>query len=232
MLELFPEGFEESETPDYLELAAYTDAEGEQRLRAACDGIVSLPVEPDWADRWRVFHRPVLVGPLWVGPPWDEAPPGPVAVVIDPGRAFGTGAHATTRLCLQLLTANPAGSLLDVGCGSGVLAIAGAKLGCDPVVALDDDPAAVAAARANAARNGVSIEVREADAFAGPLPAADSVVANLTLALVEGLAQRLSSPRLIASGYLESDEPDLPGFRPRERLTVDGWAADVFERFT
>lgn len=232
MLDLFPEGFEESETPDYLELAAYTDGVGEERLRAVYDAVVSVPVEPDWADRWRVFHRPVLVGPLWIGPPWDEAPPGPVAVVIDPGGAFGTGAHATTRLCLELLAASPAGSLLDVGCGSGVLAIAGAKLGCDPVVALDDDPAAVAAARENAARNAVSIDVREADAFAGPLPAVDSVVANLTLVQVEGLAQRLSSPRLIASGYLEDDEPALPGFRRRERLTAEGWAADVFERFS
>src|SRR5437016_3537985 len=82
----------------------------------------AAPVENGWEDRWRDFHRPIRIGPLWVGPPWEEAPPGAVAVWIDPGRAFGTGAHPTTRLCLELLLDVRRGSLLDVGCGSGVIA--------------------------------------------------------------------------------------------------------------
>ena len=89
-------------------------------------------VEAGWEDRWREFHRPVRVGPLWIGPPWETAPGDALAVVIDPGRAFGTGAHPTTRLCLELLLDLPRTSLLDVGCGSGVLSIAAARLGFGP----------------------------------------------------------------------------------------------------
>jgi ribosomal protein L11 methyltransferase len=230
MLELFPEGFEESPRPGFVELAAYTDGDGEERLRRAFGVVSSAPVEPDWADRWREFHRPVEAGPFWVGPPWEPLPRGGLAIVIDPGRAFGTGAHPTTRLCLELLGAGPTGSLLDVGCGSGVLAIAGAKLGYAPVLAVDVDPEAVAATRTNADRNGVAIEARQVDGLVDPLPAVGIAVANLTLAQVEALAPRLAAGRLIASGYVETESPAVAGFEQRERRTAEGWAADVFER--
>ena len=229
MVELFPEGFEESETTDGLTLAAYTDADGEQRLSAAFGAVESVPVEPDWADRWREFHRPVRVGPFWVGPPWERPADDALAIVIDPGRAFGTGAHATTRLCLELLAELPPGSALDVGSGSGVLAIAAAKRGFSPVIALDSDPAAVEATRANAERNAVAVEARRSDALAEPLPDADVALANLTLGDVQALAARLSSRWLIASGYLASDRPSVAPFDPRCRRTAEGWAADVFE---
>jgi ribosomal protein L11 methyltransferase len=231
MLELFPEGFEESETAGGIELAAYTDADGASRLREAFGAVESIAVEADWPDRWREFHRPVRTGPFWVGPPWERPPDDAVAIVIDPGRAFGTGAHPTTRLCLELLaSAPPSGALLDVGCGSGVLAIAGAKLGFGPAIALDSDPAAVEATLANAERNSVPLDVRLGDALVDPLPAAYAVLANLTRADVEALALRLAAPRLIASGYLESDAVAASGFERRERRTAEGWAADLFER--
>jgi ribosomal protein L11 methyltransferase len=230
MLELFPEGFEEAERPHDIEFAAYTAASGEQRLRRTFGVITTAPVQADWADRWREFHVPVLVGPFWIGPPWERPPADVLPVVIDPGRAFGTGAHPTTRLCLELLGTAQPGSLLDIGCGSGVLAIAAAKLRFPSVVAIDSDAVAVAAARANAARNGVGIEVREADALDGLLPAADIAVANLSLSGLEALGDRLRARLLIASGYLEKDVPRLPNFERRERRTAEGWAADVFER--
>ena len=229
MVELFPEGFEESETTDGLTLVAYTDADGEERLSDAFGAVESAPVEPDWADRWREFHRSVRVGPFWVGPPWERPPDDALAIVIDPGRAFGTGAHATTRLCLELLAELPPASALDVGSGSGVLAIAAAKRGFRPVVALDSDLAAVDATRANAERNAVVVEVRRSDALAEPLPYADVALANLTLADVQALAPRLSSRWLVASGYLASDRPSLAPFERRRRCTAEGWAADVCE---
>jgi ribosomal protein L11 methyltransferase len=128
MLELFPDGFEEVERTDSVELAAYTDPGGEERLMQVFTGTSASDVEEGWEERWREFHRPVRIGPLWVGPPWEHPPPVAIAVVVDPGRAFGTGAHPTTRLCLEALLDLQRGSLLDVGCGSGVLAIAAALL--------------------------------------------------------------------------------------------------------
>jgi ribosomal protein L11 methyltransferase len=172
----------------------------------------------------------VLVGPLWVGPPWETAPQGALAVTIDPGRAFGTGAHPTTRLCLELLAELPRGDLLDVGCGSGVLAIAAARLGFAPVVAVDVAEAAVAATRENAAVNGVELDVRHADALSAPLPEAGVVVANVSAAFVRELQPHPATRTVLASGYLAADHPEIAGFRAGERRLADGWAADLHLR--
>ncbi len=127
----------------------------------------------DWPASLRAFHRPVEVGPLRLRPPWEPTTPDLLDLVIDPGMAFGTGQHATTHGCLELLVDRPPGPVLDIGCGSGVLAIAAARLGHAPVRAIDNDPDAVAATADNAAANGLSIDVRTAVAGAEPLPAAD-----------------------------------------------------------
>jgi ribosomal protein L11 methyltransferase len=226
MLELFPGGFEEREASDGVELAAYTDAGGEERLWQAFGAGASEAVADDWADRWRRFHRPVRVGDVWIGPPWEPRPRG-LAVVIDPGRAFGTGAHATTRLSLELLQRVPRGSLLDLGCGSGVLAIAAARLGFAPVRAFDSDPQAIEATRGNAAANGVAVDAVLADVTRDPLPRADVAVANMTLAAVEQLAGRLRTRLLLSSCYLVSEQPRAGRFRLIERASEDGWAADL-----
>ena len=191
-------------------------------------GLTAEPVRAGWEDAWREFHRSVTVGPVWVGPPWEEPPPGTLAVVIDPGRAFGTGAHPTTRLALELLVEQPRGSLLDAGCGSGVLAIAAAKLGFAPVSAGDDDPQALDVTRDNAARNAVELDVRPLDAVAGELPYADVVVANIALDVVEALALRVSCRRLVLSGYLAGDRPAAPGYVQLARREAAGWAADAY----
>ena len=230
MLELFPGGFEELESEDALELAAYTNAAGEERLWQAFGGAAASEVEDGWEERWRQFHRPVRVGSLWIGPPWEEPDADATAVVIDPGRAFGTGGHPTTQLCLQLLQRTERGSLLDVGCGSGVLSIAAVKLGFDPVVAIDFDPQAVEATERNAVENEVVIDVRLADLRDEPLPEADVAVANIAAEAVAALGGRLRTPRAITSGYLASDEPRLAEYRRKERLSEGGWAADLHVR--
>ena len=229
MLDLFPEGFEELDRPDGVELVAYTDAGGEERLWHAFGGVRAENVAADWRDRWKEFHRPVQVGPLWLGPPWHEPPPGTTAIVIDPGRAFGTGSHPTTQLCVELLLELERGSLADLGCGSGVLGIAAAKLGFGPVVALDSDEHAVEATRANVAANGVELEARIADVLADELPAADVTLANITRPTLEELAPRLRTRWLIGSGYLPTDASTLAGFRHVRRITRDSWAADLWE---
>ena len=228
MIELFPEGFEELEHDGDVELAAYARGGDEERFWQVFGPGPAVPIPSGWEDAWKRFHRPIRIGALWVGPPWEEPDADAVAVVIDPGRAFGTGAHATTRLCLELLLEQPPASLLDVGCGSGVLAIAGAKLGFAPVTALDTDPDAVVATNTNAASNAVELTVAQVDAAVDELPEADVAVANVTAAAVAGIAPRLRARTLIASGYLAPEAPRPPGWNRVERRSSGGWVADVF----
>ncbi|MGH2977109.1 MAG: 50S ribosomal protein L11 methyltransferase [Gaiellaceae bacterium] len=163
-------------------------------------------------------------GAAGVGPPWEEPPAGAVAVVIDPGRAFGTGAHATTRLCLELLQEVEATSLLDVGCGSGVLSVAAAKLGFAPVTAVDLDEVALETTRANAAANGVAVDAET------ELRRSSLAVMNIALDVVERMLPELPVERAITSGYLERDAQRAEGWRRLERRVRDGWAADLLER--
>jgi len=229
MLALFPEGFEEVDRNGSTELVVYTDAAGEERVWHVFGATRSTEVEDGWEDRWQSFHRPVEVGRLWIGPPWEQPTAGALAVVIDPGRAFGTGAHPTTRLCLGLLQSVEPGPLLDVGCGSGVLAIAAARLGFEPVLAVDIEPAAVEATRVNAETNGVRVDVRLVGAT-DALPSASIAVANISLAGVSSAVERLDAQTLIASGYLAADQPEPAGWAHGNRVVLDGWAADVFVR--
>lgn len=246
LLELAPSGVEEVQVaPEVVEYAVY-GAPGElpelPALRAAAGGayvdVRTEEIADDWAERWRSFHRPlVIAGRLTVRPPWE--PPGDTAidVVVDPGQAFGTGAHATTRLCLELMldAAGRAsrGSFVDLGCGSGVLAIVAARLGWSPVTALDHDRAATAAAAENAARNGVELDVRLFDLRHEQVPDAELVVANvLARPLVEwsGLQRRLA-PELILSGLLVTEADAVAGAfaargrRERARRVSGEWAA-------
>ena len=229
LLELVPAGLEEVVDGNAVELAAYVPVAQVDALLAAFPGAVVEPVPQGWEDAWRSFHHPVTVGGLWVGPPWEEAPDAGSAVVIDPGRAFGTGAHPTTQLCVELLATTAArGSLLDVGCGSGVLAIAGIRLGFGPVVAVDVDPVAVETTVANAVTNAVELDARLIDAESGVLPAVEVAVANVLLRPVEAILGSLDAAEAITSGYLAGERPAHDGWEHVETATLDGWAADRF----
>jgi ribosomal protein L11 methyltransferase len=230
MLELFPEGFVEQLIGEAVELVAYTDEAGAGRLRESFGEVATVPVAPGWEEEWKRFHVPVVVGSLWIGPPWEQPPAQLTAVVIDPAQAFGTGAHATTRLCLELLEELERGSVLDVGCGSGVLAIAAAKLGFGPVFAVDTDPAAIEATESNAAENGVELQVVQADARSDPLPVVDIVLANLDLPTLASLTRPFDCRLLVTSGYYVPERPTLDGFRPVTRRTRENWAADLHAR--
>ena len=230
MLELAPDGFEERDRGNEVELAAYTDSHGGSRIARAFGSAQEDDVPSDWAERWRTFHRPARAGPFWIGPSWEGAPDDAIAIVIDPGLAFGTGGHATTRLCLDLLAEVPPGSLLDAGCGSGVLSIAAAKLGFSPVHALDDDPFAVETTVANAKANDVALVATAGDVTRSTLPTVDVAVANIALETVERVASSVQARELVVSGYLERDAPSTPGWTHVERRILDGWAADRLRR--
>ncbi len=285
LLELAPSGVEEAEVgEDVLEYAVY-GSPGElpqlPDLRAAAGEalveVATSELPDDWGERWKRFHRPVLiespgiVSGLHVRPPWE--PPADrkdvEEIVIDPGQAFGTGAHATTRMCLELLlelaaeksaTERPvdgdrgaeteamgegprgevsehgrrgevpehgrrgeafehgSGALVDVGTGSGVLAIAAARLGFGPVLGLDNELESVEAARENARVNGVALQTRSFDLRRGRLPtvggvAAPTVLANLLKPLLLELARSIeyAPDDLIAGGLLTEQVDEVVG---------------------
>jgi ribosomal protein L11 methyltransferase len=229
MLAIVPGGFEERDVERGVELVAYVDGRVQELLRATFGEVVAEPVEAGWEHRWRAFHRPVRAGGIWICPLWELPPAGEPAVVVDPGRAFGTGAHPTTRLCVELLARAERGSMLDAGCGSGVVAVAAARLGFEPVFALDVDEAAVEAARETARANRLEVTVTQRDVLRDELPAVDLVVANIELHAVEELLSRRPAARAITSGYLASERLRAPDWRAADRLELDGWAADALE---
>jgi ribosomal protein L11 methyltransferase len=201
---LAPNGVEEERGPGYVEYAIY-GGEGElpelgEIEVAAGDALVEVvatEVPDDWADRWQDFHKPLLVGGrLWLRPSWEAPREGTIDVVVDPGRAFGTGAHPTTRLCLELLLELAAagearGPLTDLGTGSGVLAIAAAKLGWGPVRGYDHEQPAIEAAAANAAVNGVELDLEQRNLREGLPELSPTVVANMTAPVLRVVAEQL-----------------------------------------
>lgn len=267
LLELAPGGVEEVDiSAEVVEYAVYGPP-GElpalPDLQVAAGGALvevrTTEVADDWADRWRSFHRPLVLGDrLVVRPPWSEPGQAALDLVIDPGRAFGTGAHATTSLCLELLldlerpvafratgselvppTAPTPPAVIDLGCGSGVLGIAAARLGWTPVLGLDFDPLAVDATLENARVNRVPgvVSAQRFDLRSSPVPAAPLVLANLLAPLLLIWCSQLASgmasrpERVIASGLLEREADPIAdafagvGLRERDRRVHGEWAA-------
>ena len=248
LLELAPGGLEEREVEggavEYVLYGAPGEVPDLGEVRAAAGGalveVTTSEIPDDWSERWKAFHRPVDVSwrlrRLRVRPPWEPPLDGDgVDLVIDPGQAFGTGAHHTTRLCLELLLElEPAGALADWGCGTGVLAIAAARLGWDPVLACDWEAASVEATRENAAVNGApGIAVTRADLRREAGPWAPTVLANLVRPLLLEVAAGMERPpeRMILSGLLREEAAEVAaafarhGLRERDRRHGGEWAA-------
>jgi ribosomal protein L11 methyltransferase len=252
LLDLAPDGLEESAHDDLVEFAIY-GAPGEVPELPAVEATIggrlvdvsTTTVPDDWRERWKVWHRPVDVSwrfrRLRVRPPWEpplreSADHETIELVIDPGQAFGTGAHATTRLCLELLLRLEPheGPFADWGCGSGVLSLAAAKLGYAPVLGIDVEPESLLASEENAAANGVAFEVRRHNLRTQPAPYAPTVAANLVRPLLLMVADRLEDPpeTLIVSGLLREEADEIAqvygerfGYRETERLHGVEWAA-------
>ena len=207
--------------------------------------------EEDWANVWKQFYKPLRIGRrLVVTPPWEKVTAGrdDVVVVMDPGMAFGTGTHETTRLCLELIEKHlkKGDRMLDVGTGSGILSIAGAKLGASLVRAYDIDPVAVRVARENVAANGVdgAVVCGQSDLLRGVDRAAapyDLVSANIVADILIRMAPDVPAlmregARLIASGVIEGRKNDVraamerAGLRMVDEAEQSDWTALVFEK--
>ena len=262
LLELSPAGVEARDLDggavEYVIYGAPGELPALPDLRAAAGGalveVSTSEVADDWDERWKEFHQPIEagglrvrapwhepvdVGPLHVRPPWEPPKPDALELVIDPGQAFGTGGHATTRLCLELLlTLEPEGPLADWGCGTGVLAIAAAKLGFEPVVAVDYDPLSVDATVENARVNAVTLTADRVNLRETPGPHAPTVCANLLRPLLLEVAARLerAPDRMILSGLLREEADEVAAaFAPHglvetERRHLSEWSALLLRR--
>jgi len=247
LLELAPAGVEQRDGAGWVEYAVYgapgelpSLPEGDAEIAGATVRVRGEEVADDFSERWKRFHTAVLVGGrLWVRPPWEpsSARPGVENIVVDPGQAFGTGAHPTTRGCLELLLDLPAeGSLADLGCGSGVIAITAARLGFGPVTALDHERAAVEATEAGARANGVRLaRVALADLRECSPPGAHVITANLMRPLLLRVAALMTEPPrwLILSGLLDHEAEEVVGafahHEERRRISDLGWTSVLLE---
>ena len=248
----------DSEEPPRVTGYLPVDDRLEIRLEQLQEALIALPAfgvigagseltlrtveEEDWATAWKAFYKPLRVGRhLVVTPPWEspELGRGDLPLIIDPGMAFGTGYHPTTQLCLIALEnyMQPGARVADIGTGSGILAIAAAKLGASSVTATDIDSLAVRIAAENAQANDITLITHEAF----PTGQFDLIVANILADIIIGLADNfaaLAAPQglFIASGIIDTREADVrmavegAGFAPLETRRDGDWVALLFRR--
>ena len=223
-----------------------------RELGAKVGGVEDFELRrEEWAEAWKKFFRPIEISPrLLVRPEWltDRPKPGQKLLVVDPGMSFGTGQHPTTFHCLRIIDrlSQDGGvkSLLDAGCGSGILAIAGSLLGYAPVDAFDFDPDAVAAARENLAKNRINSvvpEVADAADYPGRAGGYDLVCANILGHLLRAFRGRIASwvkpgGYLCLSGILNREFDAVSadytglGFEELERFTLKEWTSGLFRK--
>jgi ribosomal protein L11 methyltransferase len=259
LIELAPTGIEEIRDGDIVEYAVYGPPGEVPTLPdlqvAVGDDLVEVrttEVADDWQERWKDFHGSMLITPsagateptIFLRPSWDETEPtaGSTEIVLDPGQAFGTGSHPTTRLCLRLLLDIVAeggndGELIDLGCGSGVLAIAAGKLGWGPLRAYDFDHLAVTATERNAIDNEIVLEAVQSDVRdpeGDGIPAlAPTVFANIMRPQLLDVASQIPSDHgmreVVLSGLLDEEADEISaafaahGLTETGRISEGGW---------
>jgi ribosomal protein L11 methyltransferase len=225
-------------------------------LAAGATGVQSRDlVEVNWEENWKQFFKPRRVGRRFVvRPTWEsvELDKDDLEIVLDPGQAFGTGDHPTTRMCLELLedAVKPGDTVADIGCGSGILSVGAAKLGARRVVAIDIEPISVEVAKENAAMNGVTIEaivgvgVRSLPSSRWPTPDSatyDVVVSNIISATLIAIAHEIAQVvrpdgKWIVSGIIEANWPDVlsaserAGFNLVKMIQEDDWIGAEFRK--
>jgi len=266
LLEQGAKGVAEERHPLHVRMVAYLpkDDELEARVREIRARLTALErqglrigpgtiglrtlEERSWSEAWKDQFQVLKVAPgLAIVPTWEEYEPaaGEYVVLLEPGAAFGTGGHATTRLCLRALVGHmrPGDRVADVGCGSGILAIAAMALGAGSVIATDSDRTTLPVAQANARRNRMvdDINFKETDLLEGVRGPFDVIVCNIVaeevIRLAEGFPGFLAKGgRCIASGFVPASIPRVEDAMERGGLTVletpseDGWAACVAVR--
>ena len=228
-----PAGWQEEDGGRALVFWLEDGAEADVAVGAALKRIGALGrlevsrERPGWEDAWRRFHKPHVIGRLCVRPPWYSPRDDRLDIVVEAGLAFGTGGHASTRQCLELIQTIPPGSLLDVGSGSGVVSFAALRLGFAPVCGIDIDPVAVHAAAGNAAMNDLAPTFMAGDATdpSFPLPAAEVVVANIALRPILRLAERWRPVERADAGA----PTQAPGAEPPADLLLSGLLVEQAE---
>ena len=217
-------------------------------LALGVDDVIDEPfVEVDWENEWKKFFKPRRVGSHFVvRPTWEsfDALPGDKVIVLDPGQAFGTGDHPTTRMCLEYLEMQvaPSNSVLDLGCGSGILAVGAKMVGAGETLAIDIDPIAVEVAKENITRNNVEVKTAVGDVLELQLESRwDVVVSNIISATLINLAPDAAyalrpGGKWIVSGIITQNWSDVKkaaeksGFTYIEHREEDGWNAGVFKK--
>lgn len=199
--------------------------------------------QDDWANAWKKYYTSIKVGEnLVVVPTWEHYQPGDKEIVIhlDPGMAFGTGTHETTVMCMQMLekTVQPGHTMLDVGCGTGILSLCTARLGVKKIIAIDKDPVAVRVCRENVALNGLQkrIKVVQGDLLDKPYAKVDILAVNIVADAVIEVVRHASEvmhahTQMICSGIIKDREPDVcaaldrAGLAVKERMEMGEWIA-------
>ncbi len=220
----------EQKLVNYLEeLKSYSDIKYGEIVTGEVD-------EADWANEWKKYYKPIQTKQITIVPTWIkyQAKDSEKVMMLDPGMAFGTGEHATTKMCLELMDAKDK-TVIDVGCGSGILGIASALTGAKSVYMCDIDPQAVEFAKRNAELNNIVAEIEEADLLCGNRRA-DFVFANLTADILMRLSLDLKdhlneNATIVVSGIINSRQDEVmacfesAGYKVEQVLAIDDWRA-------